>query len=105
VRVRERGDVACTRGEGGCSCRHLGGVPVGVEFMWAVMPADEVGGWATGDPYYAIMSTKSSSEASSTCTLTSASGWGVEDPKMSVTDMRLRVLKGRPVWPCVLTSW
>ena len=45
------------------------------------------------------MSSGNESEASAASTRTSASGWGVEDPKVRLTGMHLRVLRGRPVWP------
>ena len=44
------------------------------------------------------MSTGYDSEASAS-TRTSASGWGGEDPEVSLTGVHLRVLGGRPVWP------
>lgn len=70
--------------------------------MWAVMPADRVKGWVQGDLHYAAMSSESVSKASAMSTLTFAGGWGMEDYKVSMMGMRLRVLKGRWVWPLAL---
>ena len=45
------------------------------------------------------MLSDSVSEASAVNMRTSASGWGMEDPEVSVTGVHLRVLGGRTVWP------
>ena len=79
-------------------CRHLGGELLGVEFVWAMVLADGVDGLVRGEPYCADMSSESMSEASAASTRTSASGWGMGDPGVSMTSMHLRVLGGHLVW-------
>ena len=75
---------------------------VGVEFVWAMMSPHGRGrsGAAWGREKNSVtMSVTKMSAGSDDSLSTTASGWGLGDPGMGLTGVRLRVLGGRPVRP------
>ena len=75
---------------------------VGVEFVWEMMSprwrGRSVAAWGR-QKISVTMSAAEMSAGSDDSLSTTASGWGLGDPGMGLTGVRLRVLGGRPVWP------
>ncbi len=75
---------------------------VGVELVWPSMSSSGINGGLMREPPNLPMSTKSMSKVSALSTRLSISGWGKDDPEVSMTGMCLKMLEGHLVWRLAL---